>query len=64
MHNFTRLVRFEDEKGQIQYGEAGNQWEKDLHGQTLPTFNGDALMGSLELSGQTAQVAKVRFSLF
>ncbi|OQU93763.1 hypothetical protein CLAIMM_00237 [Cladophialophora immunda] len=59
MNTFTRLVRFEDDKGQIHYGEAGDQWENSLHGLTLPTFDGDALEQSLKLSGRTAKVAKV-----
>lgn len=63
MQNFTRLVRFEDQNGQIHYGEAGDQWEKSLHGHTLPTFDGDPLAGSLEISGKTAKVAKVRLLL-
>lgn len=58
--SFTRLVRFEDENGQVQYGEAGQQWEGNLHGRTLPIFDGDPMMGNPKLSGRTASVHKVR----
>jgi hypothetical protein len=57
---FSRLVRFEDPSGDVHYGEAGLDWKKDLHGQTIPIYNvSDLYGGEISLSGETAQIAKV-----
>ncbi|KIX06972.1 uncharacterized protein Z518_04948 [Rhinocladiella mackenziei CBS 650.93] len=49
---FSRLVRFEDSSGKIHFGEAGSDWQKDLVGQTVPTYNiSDAFDGEYALTG-------------
>lgn len=38
--DFTRLLRFKDENGRVQYGEAGTDWDKDWRGQSIEVFDG------------------------
>lgn len=37
---FLRLVRFADAKGQIHYGEAGEDWKSELKGREVRVFKG------------------------
>lgn len=58
--NFTRLVRFKDSNGTIHYGEAGSDWNKDLHGQSIPTYDISSPWSSeFPLTGRKEQVAEV-----
>ncbi len=57
---FERYVRFEDPNGKIHHGEAGLDWQKDLVGQTVPTYNiSDVFDGQYPLTGDKAEIAKV-----
>lgn len=57
---FTRLVRFEDSHGNIHYGEAGSDWQKDLIGQAIPTYNISSVFeDEFPLTGSKVEVAKV-----
>ncbi|OAG44979.1 hypothetical protein AYO21_00941 [Fonsecaea monophora] len=57
---FTRLIRFEDAQGAIHYGEAGPDWDKDLHGQTVPTYDiSDPWAAEFPLTGKHVAVTKV-----
>ena len=61
--NFTRLIRFEDAHGKIHYGEAGSDWKKDLHGQSVPTYDiADPWASEYPLTGDKVQIAKVETS--
>lgn len=56
---FSRLVRFEDPSGKIHYGEAGSDWQKDLIGQSVPTYNvTDPFKGEYSLTGSKAEISK------
>jgi len=58
---FTRLVRFEDREGNIHYAEAGDDWRKELKGQSLPTYQvSSPWEENYTLTGKHAEVAKVR----
>lgn len=58
--NFERLVHFEDPSGKIHYGEAGRDWQKDLVGQTVPTYRiSDVFDDQYILSGDEAEISKV-----
>ena len=58
---FSRLIRFEDSSGKIHYGEAGADWKKDLHGETVPTYDiSSPWTAEYPLTGDKVQVAKVR----
>lgn len=62
---FSRLVRFEDSNGTVHYGEAGSDWQKDLRGQTVPTYNiSDPWDEEFALTGKEVQVAKVKRELY
>ena len=57
---FSRLVRFRDPEGKVHYGEAGSDWQQDIHGQTIPTYSiDDPWAPDFPLTGVKAQVAKV-----
>lgn len=61
---FSRLVRFEDSKGEVHFGEAGSDWQKDLAGQIVPTYDiSDAFQTEYSLSGHKVEVAKVAIGL-
>lgn len=56
---FTRLVRFEDSKGDVHFGEAGSDWQKELVGQTVPTYSiSSALEEDFPLTGSKVEIAK------
>lgn len=58
--SFSRLVRFEDVNGQVNYGEAGDEWHQDLVGRKVPTYNiTDPFVDDFPLSGKEVEVAKV-----
>lgn len=58
---FTRLIRFEDAQGKVHYGEAGPDWQKDLRGQKVPTYDiSDPWASEFPLTGKQVQVAKVK----
>ncbi|KIW99289.1 uncharacterized protein Z519_00952 [Cladophialophora bantiana CBS 173.52] len=60
MAKFSRLVRFEDPSGNIHYGEAGTEWQKELVGQVVPTYDiSDAFDGEFALTGNNVEIAKV-----
>ena len=60
---FTRLVRFKTSDGKVLYGEAGPDWQKDLHGQTVETFSGNGPWDEdFRLSGDKAVVSEVSVS--
>ncbi|KAK4942971.1 hypothetical protein LTR10_017355 [Elasticomyces elasticus] len=57
---FTRLVRFTTSDGTTHYGEAGSDWQKDLRGQTVDTFQGtDPWDPDFSLSGKKAEISEV-----
>ena len=57
---FSRLVRFEDSNGQVHYGEAGDEWQQDLVGRKVPTYNiSDPFGDNFPLSGKEVEIAKV-----
>lgn len=56
---FTRLVRFEDSKGNVHFGDAGSDWQKELVGQTVPTYSiSSALEEDFPLTGSKVEIAK------
>jgi len=63
MAAFTRLVRFEDSKGQTRYGEIGADWEGDLVGRSVSVYEGSGPFDvDLRLSEEKAKISKVLFS--
>lgn len=62
MFNFNRLVRFEDQKGQVHYGEASIQdAQSDLIGQSLKIYEGsEPWDNDFHLTEDTATISRVR----
>jgi len=61
---FSRLVRFEDPKGHIHYGEAEAEWQTELVGQVVPTYDvSDVFEGEYRLTGDRVKIAKVMRAL-
>lgn len=58
-HQFSRLVCFEDSKGHVHYGEVGKEWQKELVGQIVRTYDiTDAFQGDYRLAGEKVEIAK------
>lgn len=59
-NKFLRIIFFEDPSGNQQYGEAGENWQEELIGRTIPIYNIDTpFEESFPAATATAQVAKV-----
>ena len=62
---FSRLLRFEDAKGQIHYGEAGEEWQQNLIGRIVPTYDiADAFAREYHLTGEKVEVHKVKEAFY
>ena len=60
---FTRLIRFRDPKGHVHYGEAGDQWQQDITGKQVSTYDiTTPYEANFQLSGKEAEVAEVGLS--
>ncbi len=60
MASFTRLVRFEDSQGQIQYGEVGEEWQSGLEGRSVKIFDGSTPWDDdFRLTEKKATISKV-----
>jgi len=57
---FLRLVFFEDTSGKTHYGEAGENWQEELIGRTIPTYDvATPFEESFPAPAGSAEVAKV-----
>ena len=58
--HFSRLVRFEDSDGTVHYGEAGDEWQVELKGLVVPTYEiSDIENNKFVLTGQKVKIANV-----
>jgi hypothetical protein len=58
--SFSRIVRFRDGEGQVYYGDAGSDWNKDLRGQSIEVFQGSQPWDTnFDRSGNHAVVSEV-----
>lgn len=68
MARFQRLLRFEDLQGQIQHGELGvdTTGDSEFVGIEVPIYVKDVAPWSdkLQLTGETAKVARVGLTLY